>query len=63
MPSTPLMRMIDAAVNRTGEGLRVVEDFTRFVLDDAHLTRLAKQLRHFSRRGQNDRRQRSAHGP
>jgi thiamine-phosphate pyrophosphorylase len=40
------MRMIDAAVNRAGEGLRVVEDFTRFVLDDAHLTRLAKALRH-----------------
>ncbi len=46
MPSTPLMRMIDAAVNRAGEGLRVVEDFTRFVLDDVHLTRLAKALRH-----------------
>lgn len=38
--------MIDAAVNRAGEGLRVVEDFTRFVLDDPHLTRLAKALRH-----------------
>jgi thiamine-phosphate pyrophosphorylase len=40
------MRMIDAAVNRAGEGLRVVEDYARFVLDDAHLTRLAKALRH-----------------
>jgi len=38
--------MIDATVNRAGEGLRVVEDFTRFVLDDPHLTRLAKALRH-----------------
>jgi thiamine-phosphate pyrophosphorylase len=46
MSSTPLMRMIDAAVNRAGEGLRVVEDFARFVLDDPHLTRLAKALRH-----------------
>jgi thiamine-phosphate pyrophosphorylase len=40
------MRMIDAAVNRAGEGLRVVEDYARFVLDDPHLTRLAKALRH-----------------
>jgi thiamine-phosphate pyrophosphorylase len=46
MPSTPLMRMIDAAVNRAGEGLRVAEDYVRFVLDDPHLTRLAKALRH-----------------
>ena len=28
------------------EGARVVEDFTRFVLDDAHLTRLVKTWRH-----------------
>ena len=28
------MRMIDAAVNRAGEGLRVAEDYVRFVLDD-----------------------------
>jgi thiamine-phosphate pyrophosphorylase len=38
--------MIDAAVNRAGEGLRVAEDYVRFVLDDPHLTRLAKALRH-----------------
>jgi thiamine-phosphate pyrophosphorylase len=38
--------MIDAAVNRVGEGLRVAEDYVRFVLDDPHLTRLAKALRH-----------------
>jgi len=46
MASTPLLRMIDAAVNRAGEGLRVAEDYVRFVLDDPHLTRLAKALRH-----------------
>ena len=46
MASTPLLRMIDAAVNRVGEGLRVAEDYVRFVLDDPHLTRLAKALRH-----------------
>jgi thiamine-phosphate pyrophosphorylase len=38
--------MIDAAVNRASEGLRVAEDYVRFVLDDPHLTRLAKALRH-----------------
>jgi len=40
------MRILDAAFNRAAEGLRVVEDYLRFGLDDAHLTRLAKQLRH-----------------
>ena len=29
-----------------GEGLRVVEDHVRLVLDDRHLTGLCKQLRH-----------------
>ncbi len=41
-----LLRLIDAAANRAGEGLRVVEDYVRFVLDDRHLTRLCKSLRH-----------------
>lgn len=39
-------RAIDASANRAGEALRVVEDVVRFVLDDGHLTRLAKDLRH-----------------
>jgi thiamine-phosphate pyrophosphorylase len=39
-------RAIDASANRAGEALRVVEDIVRFALDDAHLTGLAKQLRH-----------------
>jgi len=39
-------RILDAAANRATEGLRVVEDFARFSLDDAHLTRLTKNLRH-----------------
>ena len=38
--------MIDASLNRAGEGLRVVEDYARMVLDDAHLSGLAKALRH-----------------
>ena len=43
--SNPL-RIIDAAANRAREGLRVAEDFVRFVLDDRHLTNQCKQLRH-----------------
>ncbi len=39
-------RVIDAAANRAREGLRVAEDFVRFVLDDRHLTEQCKQLRH-----------------
>src|SRR5690349_4276533 len=39
-------RILDAAANRAGEGLRVVEDYLRFVLDDRHLVSLVKQLRH-----------------
>lgn len=40
------LRVIDASLNRATEGVRVVEDYTRFVLDDAHLTSLLKALRH-----------------
>ncbi|OHB79131.1 MAG: thiamine-phosphate diphosphorylase [Planctomycetes bacterium RBG_16_64_12] len=41
-----VLRVIDAALNRGREGLRVVEDYVRFVLDDAHLTGQMKALRH-----------------
>jgi thiamine-phosphate pyrophosphorylase len=41
-----VLRIVDAAANRALEGLRVLEDYLRFALDDAHLTLLAKQLRH-----------------
>ncbi len=44
--STMTLRVIDAAANRAREGIRVVEDFVRFTLDDAHLTRRLKNLRH-----------------
>ncbi len=40
------LRIIDAAANRAGEGLRVVEDYLRFALDDRHLTETCKSLRH-----------------
>ncbi|MBL8830094.1 MAG: thiamine phosphate synthase [Planctomycetaceae bacterium] len=39
-------RLLDAAANRAREGLRVIEDYVRFALDDALLTREWKQLRH-----------------
>ena len=41
-----VLRIIDAAANRAREGLRVVEDYVRFVLDDRHLTAQLKNLRH-----------------
>jgi len=40
------LRILDAAANRAREGLRVLEDYVRFTLDDAHLTGLLKQCRH-----------------
>lgn len=46
MNQTPLIRIIDASLNRASEGLRVVEDYVRFVLDDPFLTRRAKSIRH-----------------
>ena len=46
MPPTPLLRILDASLNRAGEGLRVVEDFVRFVLDDPFLTSELKAIRH-----------------
>ncbi len=41
-----LLRILDAAANRAREGLRVVEDYVRFALDDRHLTEQLKRLRH-----------------
>ena len=40
------MRILDASLNRAAEGLRVVEDYVRFVLDDAFLSGQMKGLRH-----------------
>lgn len=39
-------RVLDAAANRAREGLRVLEDFARFLRDDADSTRALKDLRH-----------------
>jgi thiamine-phosphate pyrophosphorylase len=39
-------RILDAAANRAREALRVLEDYVRFTLDDAFLTRELKEVRH-----------------
>lgn len=41
-----LLRILDANRNRCLEGLRVVEEYLRFVWEDQHLVSLCKQLRH-----------------
>ena len=46
MSYTDALRIIDAALNRAEEGVRVVEYYLRFVLDDPFLTREMKSLRH-----------------
>src|SRR6478672_8102040 len=46
MSQTSVLRILDASLNRAGEGLRVVEEYVRFVLDDRFLTGEAKKLRH-----------------
>ena len=40
------LRIIDANLNRTGEGLRVLEELARLALDDAALTQQLKDMRH-----------------
>src|SRR5436309_1133874 len=41
-----LNRILDASANRAREGLRVVEDYARFALNDPGLTRRLKEVRH-----------------
>lgn len=41
-----LSRILDASANRAREGLRVIEDYVRFALDDPGLTRRLKEIRH-----------------
>ncbi|MBF0478758.1 MAG: thiamine-phosphate pyrophosphorylase [Candidatus Omnitrophica bacterium] len=42
----PIIRVIDANLNRAKEGLRVCEDICRFILDSKPLSRQCKDLRH-----------------
>lgn len=43
---TQILRIIDANLNRSREGIRVVEDCARFVLNDKLITQQCKSLRH-----------------
>ncbi|GAB4130731.1 MAG: hypothetical protein Kow0040_09070 [Thermogutta sp.] len=40
------VRVLDASANRAAEGLRVLEDYVRFLLDDPFLTGELKRVRH-----------------
>lgn len=42
----PHLRILDANLNRAREALRVIEDYARFILDDAPFAARAKNLRH-----------------
>lgn len=44
-PNVPLYRILDANLDRAREGLRVVEEWCRFGLDNAELAAQCKQLR------------------
>ena len=41
-----MLRLVDANLDRLGEGLRVLEDVSRFLLNDAVLSKRLKSLRH-----------------
>jgi len=47
--SQKMLRAIDANSNRISEGVRVVEEVARFVLDEPGLTERLKSVRHFVR--------------
>lgn len=44
--SIDILRILDANINRTGEGLRVLEEFARLSLNDSSVTQQLKNLRH-----------------
>jgi thiamine-phosphate pyrophosphorylase len=45
-PAKKILRVIDANVNRCKEGLRVVEDIFRFVIEDDDLRTQVRKIRH-----------------
>jgi thiamine-phosphate pyrophosphorylase len=51
MYSSPIIRIIDANLNRLAEGLRMLEELSRMILNDIGLTRQLKTLRHDLIRG------------
>jgi thiamine-phosphate pyrophosphorylase len=51
MSAPPVIRIIDANLNRLAEGLRVLEEAARLILNDAAATQQLKSLRHDLIRG------------
>ena len=47
--TTKNLRLLDANLNRLREGIRVVEDIFRYILDDKITSSKLKNLRHLSR--------------
>lgn len=45
-PSPPDLRLVDASLNRIAEGLRYLEDVSRFLLNDSAITGRLKTMRH-----------------
>ena len=41
-----ILRIIDANINRISEGLRVLEDIARFIIEDVEISRQLKTIRH-----------------
>ena len=46
MKNQKILRIIDANLNRSKEGLRVVEDFMRFVVSEEKISSEIKKMRH-----------------
>src|SRR5688572_18127364 len=42
----PALRILDANLNRAREGLRVLEDYARFILNDDSISAHLKRIRH-----------------
>jgi len=47
--TTKQLRLIDANLNRLREGIRVVEDIFRYILDNKEISIRLKKIRHLSR--------------
>ncbi|MBA7621858.1 Thiamine-phosphate synthase [subsurface metagenome] len=45
-PDREVLRILDANLNRASEGLRVIEDGVRFILNERDLTRQIREIRH-----------------
>ncbi|MDD3296650.1 MAG: thiamine-phosphate pyrophosphorylase [Candidatus Omnitrophica bacterium] len=46
MPNNKVLRVLDANFNRCKEGLRVIEDYFRFFLEDDNLRKKTRKIRH-----------------